>query len=243
MFNAALKPPPKGMKGKWTEYPHPNHPSLEGLIARCHQLHDEDPSRAPTIIFIKEGDHEIEETYLDINYPMKIVGAGRDKTTIVGGGFRIQGTKEEGKEVALSGMTMKGSSESGVDIDKGLSFLCTRMTFSQCGSEGVLFARNTKGRLINCGITQCSLSGIWCRGNALIELEGDQTKVDGNGTSGNSYCYGLETCDTSSIIHLLFPLTKESVSTNNHGGRNYYSGGTIQSVDSFEPFGDDAENK
>ena len=59
MFNAALKPPPKGMKGKWTEFPHPNHPSLESLIARCHQLYDEDPRRAPTIIFIKEGNHEV----------------------------------------------------------------------------------------------------------------------------------------------------------------------------------------
>ena len=59
---------------------------------------------------------------------------------------------------------------------------------------------------------------VW---NALIELEGDQTKVDGNVTSGNSYDYGLDTYDTSSIIHLLFPLTKESVSTNNAGGGNY----------------------
>ena len=37
----------------------------------------------------------------------------------------------------------------------------------------------------------------------------------------------------SSIIHLLFPLTKESVSTNNHRGGNYGScGGIIAIVDS-----------
>jgi len=69
--------------------------------------------------------------------------------------------------------------------------------------------------------------------NALIELEGDQTKVDGNGTSGNNWYYGLKTLFTSSIIHLLFPLTKESVSTNNHGGRNYGGGGSIETVNSF----------
>ena len=36
-------------------------------------------------------------------------------------------------------------------------------------------------------------------------------------------------------IHLLFPLTKESVSTNNHNGRNYGSdnGGTIETIHSF----------
>ncbi len=104
----------------------------------------------------------------------------------------------------------------------------------QCGRHGV-FAWNTKGRLINCVITQCGSSGIVCMRNALIELEGDQTKVDGNVTSGFSYWYGLNTCYTSSIIHLLFPLTKESVSTNNRGGRNYTSGdGTIETVDAFE---------
>jgi hypothetical protein len=106
------------------------------------------------------------------------------------------------------------------------------MTFTQCGLDGVV-AQNTKGRLINCVITECGRSGIYCW-NALIELEGDQTKVDGNVTRGVGD-YGLTTFSTSSIIHLLFPLTKESVSTNNHGGRNYRSVyGTIETVDTFE---------
>jgi hypothetical protein len=105
------------------------------------------------------------------------------------------------------------------------------MTFTQCGYHGV-YANNTKGRLINCVITQCGLSGIFCQGNALIEVEGDQTKVDGNCTI-DWWHYGLNTYDTSSTIHLLFPLTKESVSTNNLGGRNYGGNGTIQTVDSF----------
>ena len=68
--------------------------------------------------------------------------------------------------------------------------------------------------------------------NALIELEGDQTKLDGNNTSGYGH-YGLSTCDTSSIIHLLFPLTKESVFTNNQGGGNYNDRGAISTVASF----------
>jgi hypothetical protein len=67
----------------------------------------------------------------------------------------------------------------------------------------------------------------------LIEVEGDQTKVDGNGTTGYSSSYGLCTYDTSSRIHLLFPLTKESVSTNNHNGQNYGGDGTIETVNSF----------
>ena len=105
------------------------------------------------------------------------------------------------------------------------------MTFTQCRTG--VYAKNTKGRLINCVITQCGNSGILCDENALIELEGDQTKVHGNGTSGRGY--GLYTCSTSSIIHLLFPLTKESVSTNNHNGQNYgsHNGGTIETIHSF----------
>jgi hypothetical protein len=207
---------------------------LESLIARCHQLYDEDPARAPTILFIKEGVHKVVgQRSLNIRYPLKIVGAGRDKT-IIQGGFWIGGTKEEGKNVGLKDMTVKGAKFRGLEgSSNSLSFLCTRMTFTQCRFQGV-FARSTKGRLINCVITQCKYSGIHCYQNALIELEGSQTKVDGNGTSGDSDEHGLSTFHTSDRIHLLFPLTKESsVSTNNRGGRNYGGAGTIETVNSF----------
>ena len=106
MFNASL-PPGLGTgeyKGcVYTEYPHPNHPSLQSLIVRCHEVNAMDPRRAPTILFIQEGVHEVEGHYLRIGYPMKIIGAGRNKTTLVGGGFMIQGTKEEGKRVDMQG--------------------------------------------------------------------------------------------------------------------------------------------
>ena len=240
MFKASLKPPPKG---KWTEYPHTNHASIDSLFNRCKELYDENPRKAPTIFFIKAGEHEVEgyfedeydederENHLRINYPLKIIGAGRDKT-IIHGGFLIQGTQEEGKRVDMQGMTLKAS-QYGLCAQNGLSFLCKDMTFTQCGEEGVI-ALNTKGRLINCVITQCYFSGIYCGEDALIELEGHQTKVDGNGTPGNSCNYGLEAWDTSSRIHLLFPLTKESVSTNSQGGWGNHGGaGTIETVDSL----------
>jgi hypothetical protein len=248
MFKASLKPPPKG---KWTEYPHTNHASIDSLFNRCKELYDEDPTKAPTIIFIKAGEHEVEGyvlvcpysdededgklhmvPYLSITYPMKIIGAGQDNTFIQGGGFDIQGTKEEGKNVGLKDMTISETSGSGLDAENGLSFLCKDMTFTQCGGSGVS-TLNTKGRLINCVTTQCGYSGISCGRNALIELKGVQTKVDGNGTSGEYDFYGLDAWDTSSRIHLLFPLTKESVSTNNHGGGNYGGFGTIETVDSL----------
>ena len=196
------------------------------------------------LVLIKEGTFHIpvtknifggDENYVPIRYPLMIRGAGQEKT-VIHGGFKIEGTKEEKKRVNMQGMTMKGSRGDGFYNVNGLSFLCKDMTFTQCGDCGVV-AENTKGRLINCVITQCGSSGIYSGENALIELEGDQSKVDGNGTGGNSYYFGLYTtytCNTSSIIHLLFPLTQESVSTNNHGGRNYRSGGTIETVNTFE---------
>ena len=253
MFKAVLKPPPKG---KWTEYPHLNHTSIDSLMNRCEQLYEEDPRKAPTIFFIKEGEHEVEGyfedeyededgkpamvPYLLITYPMKIIGAGRDKTFITNGGFEIRGVErgyfEEGKNVALKDMTISETSGYGVIATNGLSWLCDSLTITQCG-DGV-WAVNTKGRLINCVITQCEHSGIFCGEDALIELKGSQTKVDGNATSG--YGFGLSVKQRwhfgmVSKIHLLFPLTKEGVSTNNHEGRNYCSGaGTIKTVTIIE---------
>jgi hypothetical protein len=188
------------------------------------------------LILLKEGIYDLEK-HLIIKCPISIHGAGRDKVFFQGHGIVIKGTKEEGKRVNMQGMTMKGACESGLYNEYGLFFLCKDMTFTQCAGYGV-FAKYTKGRLINCVITQCEGSGIACHENALIELKGDQTKVDGNVTNGLSHHYGLETSGTSSTIHLLFPLTKESVSTNNQGWGNYKNknNGTIETVESLEKF-------
>jgi hypothetical protein len=179
--------------------------------------------------------HGNDEKCVTIGYPIMIIGAGQDKT-IFHGGFKIEGTKEEGKRVGLKAMTIMRSIHTGLEAFNGLSFLCDSITFTQCGLFGVR-ADYTKGRLINCVITQSLWCGIHCGSNTLIELEGDQTKVDGNVTMWLSNRYGLSTNeydDNTSIIHLLFPLTKESVSTNNGGGKNYGGGGTIQTVESFD---------
>ena len=185
------------------------------------------------LILLKEGIYDLKEELI-IACPISIHGAGQGKTIIQGHGIQIKGPKKEKKRVNMKGMTIKGSSGNGLFASNGLSFLCKDMTFTQCCCTGVA-ADNTKGRLINCIITQCGKCGIFCYHNALIELEGDQTKVHGNVTDGYTGS-GLYTFNTSSIIHLLFPLTQESVSTNNHGIGNYGGRGTIETVDSLEKF-------
>ena len=59
----------------------------------------------------------------------------------------------------------------------------------------------------------------------LMTIDGNATTIHHNGTYGGDY--GLR-ADSSSSIHLVSPLTKEMISTNNHGGRNY--SGTIQTI-------------
>jgi hypothetical protein len=219
--------------GTFTTFPHPNYPTLNELMDALNRLYEENPTKAPTIVFLMEGTfHGNSYSRVNINYPLMMIGAGRNKTFLDGYRLFIGGTKVEGKEVVVQDMTTRGARDIGVYGYPGLSFLCDSMTITQCGRFGVL-AMNTKGRLINCVITQCGGSGIFGSSNALVELQGDQTKVDGNGTSGNSSSYGLKTYDTSSRIHLLFPLTKESVSTNNHNGQNHGGRGTIDTVASF----------
>jgi hypothetical protein len=226
LFRDSLKPPPL-----WTTFPHPNYPTLNELMDNFSAVFEKDPSKAPKIVYVMEGTFT-NASDVRLNYPMRMIGAGQRKTFLSGCGLTIQGTKEEGKRVVLKDLTMKGSSNDGILALQGLSFLCDRMTFTQCGSSGVV-AYKTKGRLINCVITQCENSGIYCCENAFVELEGSQTKVDGNNTSEDSDEYGLMAYATSSIIHLLFPLTKESVSTNNHNGKNYGGFGTILEVVAF----------
>jgi len=194
-------------------------------------VYQNDSTKAPKIVFVMKGTFQGNNSLVSINYPLIMIGAGQNRTFLTGYPLRIGGTKEDGKEVVVQDLSSSGA-ENGLSGNNGLSFLCTRMTFTQCRMYGVI-AQKTKGRIINCVITQCGMSGICSSMNGLIEMEGSQTKVDGNVTSGNSCCFGLSTYNTSSIIHLLFPLTKESVSTNNHNGNNYNSVGTIKTVDTL----------
>ena len=92
-----------------------------------------------------------------------MIGAGQNKTILSRYRLRIQGTKEEGKRVVLQGMT----STTGLSAHNGLSFLCDSMTFTQCSSEDGVYAENTKGRLINCVITQCGECGICCGAGSI----------------------------------------------------------------------------
>jgi hypothetical protein len=190
-----------------------------------------------TRVIFKEGTHTVEGDYAVIESPMEICGRGQNKTFIQGGGFKIKERNNEcSKHVVLKHMSVTaGPSGSGLWGRDCLFFVCECVTFVRCGVHGI-YALNTKGRLINCLITQCGRDGIFCGSNAVIELKGSQMKVDGNNAGGFSRCYGLHAWDGTSFIHLLLPLTKESVSTNNFNGQNCgsgFGGGIIDTVNRF----------
>ena len=236
LFRDSLKPPPL-----YTIFPHPNYSTLNMLMDKLSDVFVENPNKAPQIVFVTEGTfHSKDEARrVYITYPMKMIGAGQNKSILSNYRLIIQGMKEEGKTVELTNIDLQGSGwdANGLYCDDGLSFLCDSMTITQCYNHGVE-VYNTTGRLINCVITHCQGSGIYSHAGALVEVEGSQTKVEQNITGGDKDRYGLTTYDTSSTIHLLSPLTKESISINNHNDQNYGSRdsicrGTIRTVMTF----------
>ena len=207
------------------------------------KAYEEWEEKCVKLVLVKEGTYDLEEM-LTIECPISIYGAGQDITIFQRHGIRIKGKKDQ--HCTFFDLTIQKTEEKGLSGDRGMSFDCRRVKFDKCGTNGV-YAGGTKGRLTNCQVTHCKYSGIVSWGPALIELEGSQTKVHGNITNANPYEdraeYGLQTSGSSGTIHLLFPLTKESVSTNNFNDKNYGSFwggngrdtgvGTIDTVTSF----------
>ena len=167
--------------------------------------------------------------YVKFEVPMAVSGDGREKTFVEGGGFHIRGEKDQ--HCTFFDLTIQKTKKDGLNGEFGMSFDCRRVKFDKCGDFGV-YALNTKGRLTNCQVTNCKRSGIVSE-SSTIEIEGEESRINNNCTDGDSSSYGLKASSPSSIIHLLSPLTKEDVSTNNNGGGNYGGDGTIETVDSF----------
>ena len=181
-------------------------------------------------IHLMSGTHIVTD-WVTFEVPMTVSGDGRHKTFVEGGGFDIQGGWDKSdQKITFMDLTIQKTERSGLSGSGGMSFECIRLHFHKCGGYGV-GASNTKGRLTNCQVTHCKMSGVYSE-NSTIELEGEETRLENNCTNGESHEYGLDTY-ASSTIHLLSPLKKESVSKNNKGGGNYLRNGKIETVRIF----------
>ena len=66
--------------------------------------------------------------------------------------------------------------------------------------------------------------------SGLMTIDGNGTTIHHNCTNREGWDYGLETCTSSSSIHLASSLTIEMISQNNGGGGNHGGKGTIKTL-------------
>ena len=135
--------------------------------------------------------------------------------------------------VHLQNMTVRHLSKDGSGVGGFSSFTMEDVIAEQCGAIGVSAGgTGVVGRCTNIEVRKCGMSGVYATEGASITLIGAKTMVHDNCTSGNSDTHGLEVGGPSSIIQLVSPLTKKTVSINNGGGGNYGAerGGNINQI-------------
>jgi len=232
LFHRALSRPPP----LWTSFPNSNHTTLQSLVDRLEELRGDEESSGnvvPSVLFIEEGEYEESKgrSYVTIKKPLSIYGAGRGKTTLVGVGLLIKGRYQSDGIVEIEDLTIKGGKGQGLSVEEGMNVRIKRCSFLHCQGCGLI----AQGSNISCNDLQvvgCSKSGVCASMNATITLSGEGTSIQGNVTTGRSAYYGLEAEESGvqSVIHLVVPLTKEQISTNNGGGGNWGGDGTIEQI-------------
>ena len=228
--------------GLWTTFPHPNYqkyPTLEKLMNRLNELHSLTllvlPASAvelPTYLFLRNGVYKIkvykneknkECNYLDVNLPLTIIGESRDNCIIMGG-LNLHGQKTE--DIFIECVTICNSKYCGILGWNGMNCKMTNVKINSCEGNGVVVRNTKRNSMINCEICNSGFSGLYVHG-AKMTISGPKTKIHSNGTKDRKYDYGLDAFTWSSIIHVIFPLSKESISTNNNEDRNYKANGII----------------
>ena len=229
-FHMALLPPPL-----WVSYPNPAHVTLQSLIDRLEELrgNEENSSNVPSVLFIEEGEHRdialrdgTQTHHITIQKPITIIGAGCRKTTLFGFGMEIRGKKSEGI-VEIHDLKIKGGDGTGLYAYNGMNVIMRGCTIEECGWNGVV-ALHVDITCDDLQVINCGCSGVCANWESTITLSGHGTTIQGNVTKGRSDDYGLDAYD--SFIHLIHPLTKEKISTDNGGGRNWGEYGTIKQI-------------
>jgi len=226
---SSLKPIPM-----YTLFPHPNYASLRGLTTRLNALSKKEPENpqriVPSLLLIADGIHDEQGEYVVIDFPITIIGESKDGCTIIGG-LEMKGKNED--DVNVKHLTISQSKYNGIYGYEGMSFHLFHLKIEKSERHGVSVICTKRNTMSNCQVSHSKESGVFvCVG--LITMNGTGTSIHNNVTGGDSGSYGLRTVFasfSSGSLHLVSPLTKESVSVNNGGGGNYGSHGTIAIVD------------
>ena len=135
----------------------------------------------------------------------------------------MKGKKED--DVNVSNLTLRKSKYCGVG-GFGASMHLDNVSIENSGHNGVYVDGSKRNTMKNCNVSHSKHSGLIAVGQSgLMTIDGNATTIHHNCISGGGYGLCVWSSDS---IHLLSPLTKEMISTNNHGGRNY--DGTIQTI-------------
>jgi hypothetical protein len=214
LFSKALKPVPY-----WTSYPHPKYSSLRGLFGRINELSNSGSTNIPKLVVIDNGIHDEGGNYVVINVSISIVGESREHCVVIGG-LDMNGKKED--DVNVSNLTLRKSNGNGVyGSYNGASMHLDNVSVENSGYQGVNVSGTKRSTMKNCNVSHSKYSGLLVQAGGLMTIDGNATTIHHNCTNGGS---GLNTGSYSlGSIHLVSPLTKEMISTNNHRGRNYNS--------------------
>ena len=177
-----------------------------------------------TTIVVGKGEHRIDGEYLEISSAMNIVGdpgvgdpgVAKSEIVVVGGIWFEKGIQGN---CHLQHLTLRKAWSCGVLAES--SFTMEEVLVEQCSEHGVRAeGPGVVARCTNVEVRQCELGGVWALNGASITLIGGKTTVHHNCVDEYEEDYGLAVSDTSTI-QLLAPLTKEIVSVDNGGGRNW----------------------
>ena len=92
LFRDSLDPPPM-----WASFSNSKYKKLNLFMDKLNSVYEKDPTKAPKIVFVMEGTFHGNgnDSEVNINYPLMMIGAGRNKTFLDGYDLCIGGTKEE----------------------------------------------------------------------------------------------------------------------------------------------------
>jgi len=189
------------------------------LFGRINELSESGSTNIPKLVLIDNGIHDEGGNWVHINISISIVGESREHCVVIGG-LRMGGKKED--DVNVSNLTLRKSNGWGV-YGYGASMHLDNVSVENSGSS-VAVAGSKRNTMKNCNVSHSKGNGLYVY-NGLMTIDGNATTLHHNGT--NEYGYGL-CASPSSSIHLVSPLTKEMISTNSNGGRNYR--GPIQTI-------------
>jgi hypothetical protein len=221
LFSKALKPLPC-----WTSYPHPNYSSLGALLNRFTALSKKGSINLPSFLLIENGIHDEGGKCMHVKISISIIGESREHCIVIGG-FEINGKKED--DVNVQNLTLRESKGSGICGFNGASVQLDNVSVENSGSWGVVVFRTKRSTIKNCNISHSKFSGLLVNSGGSMTIDGNATTIHHNCTNGDSWNYGLDTNDSSSI-HLASSLTIETISKNNGGGGNYGGRGTIKQL-------------